>query len=204
MRADHDYPRPQLRRERWTSLNGPWRFAFDPAARFAEPKQVSSWPLTIEVPFAPESKRSGIADTRFHRVCWYAREFDVPDVDGIKRRGDRVLLHFGAVDYHARVWINDVPVVEHEGGHTPFSADITNALAAQGTQRVAVRAEDDPHDLEKPRGKQDWRLEPHSIWYPRTTGIWQTVWFEVVPKTYIQSIRWTPNLERWEIATNVC
>jgi beta-galactosidase/beta-glucuronidase len=203
MRADHDYPRPQLCRGRWTSLNGPWRFAFDPAAKLHHPREVESWPLTIEVPFAPESERSGIGDTAFHRACWYAREFEVPDVADLIRRGDRVLLHFGAVDYQARAWINDIPVVEHEGGYTPFSADITNVLDPAKPQRLVVRAEDDPHDLEKPRGKQDWRLQPHSIWYPRTTGIWQTVWLEVVPKTYIESIRWTPNLERWEIGMHV-
>jgi beta-galactosidase/beta-glucuronidase len=203
MRDDLDYPRPQLRRRQWTSLNGQWRFAFDPEAEHQLPADVSEWPLAIEVPFAPESARSGIEDTGFHRACWYAREFEVPDIAGIKRRGDRVLLHFGAVDYHARVWLNDVPVVEHEGGHTPFTADVTRHLDDSGTQRVVVRAEDDPQDLDKPRGKQDWRLEPHGIWYPRTTGIWQTVWYEVVPRTYIESFRFTPNLERWEIAMHV-
>lgn len=203
MAYERAYPRPQLRRSSWTSLDGAWRFAFDPEGRYRLPSELPEWPLTIEVPFAPESVRSGVGDTRFHRSCWYAREFDVPDVESLKRDGRRVLLHFGAVDYHARVWINDVPVVEHQGGHTPFSADITHVLADRGPQRVAVCAEDDPHDLEKPRGKQDWRLEPHAIWYPRTTGIWQTVWYEIVPSTYIGSIRWTPNLERWEIALHV-
>jgi beta-galactosidase/beta-glucuronidase len=202
MTEDFEYPRPQMRRQRWTSLNGPWRFAFDPDARHELPADVREWPLVIEVPFAPESARSGIADTGFHKACWYSREFDVPDLDAIRRRGDRVLLHFGAVDYQARVWLNDVVVAEHEGGHTPFSRDVTRHLQAS-PQRLVVRAEDDPLDLEKPRGKQDWRLEPHSIWYPRTTGIWQTVWFEVVGKTYIESFRFTPNLERWEIAMHV-
>lgn len=195
------YPRPQFRRQDWQSLNGPWRFAFDDQAQWTVPGDVTSWPFTIEVPFAPESKRSGIGDTGFHHNCWYDREFDLqpdpPDRAGGRRR---VLLHFGAVDYHARVWVNDVPVVEHEGGHTPFFADITHALKADGKQRVTVLAQDDPHDLEKPRGKQDWRLEPHSIWYPRTTGIWQTVWIEHVSDIYIGRLQWTPNLERWEIA----
>jgi beta-galactosidase/beta-glucuronidase len=199
----YDYPRPQMRRLEWTSLNGPWRFAFDDDARYELPADVPEWPLEIEVPFVPESERSGVANTRFHRACWYHREFEVPDVVGIRARGERVLLHFGAVDYHARVWLNDVPVVEHEGGHTPFTADITRHLDDTGLQRLTVRAEDDPHDLEKPRGKQDWRLDPHSIWYPRTTGIWQTVWFEVVPRAYVESFRFTPNLERWEIAMHV-
>ena len=86
----------------------------------------------------------------------------------------------------------------HEGGYTPFSVDITGRCG-DGAQTIVVRADDDPHDLAKPRGKQDWQLEPHSIWYPRTTGIWQTVWLEGVPATRIGTLRWTPNLERWEI-----
>jgi beta-galactosidase/beta-glucuronidase len=189
------YPRPQLRRANWLSLDGPWRFRFDSEMKYRTPRDVPDWPLTINVPFAPESKMSGIGDTGFHRACWYEREFELP----ANWSGSRVIVHFGAVDWQARVWVNDHKVVEHQGGHTPFSADITFALASGSEQRISVWAEDDPHDLEKPRGKQDWRLEPHSIWYPRTTGIWQTVWLECVSETYIQNIRWTPNLERWEI-----
>jgi beta-galactosidase/beta-glucuronidase len=196
------YPRPQFRRAQWLSLNGPWRFAFDDEERYSAPGQIKQWPLTIEVPFAPESRRSGIGDTGFHRSCWYERDFEF-HAEGNERRG-HVILHFGAVDYHARVWLNGIPVVEHEGGHTPFCADITHALNPNGQQRVTVRVEDDPHDLEKPRGKQDWRLEPHSIWYPRTTGIWQTVWLERVADAYVGSIQWTPNLERWEIGIHAC
>jgi beta-galactosidase/beta-glucuronidase len=195
-----NYPRPQFVRSEWQHLNGPWRFAFDNSSQYGTPRDVRNWPLTIEVPFAPESLRSGIADTAFHPCVWYEREIDcVPDSDVPQGKQRRVLLHFGAVDYHARVWVNDVPVVEHTGGHTPFCADITHALLKTGRQRITVRADDDPHDLQKPRGKQDWRLEPHSIWYPRTTGIWQTVWIERVPSTYIDRLQWTPNLERWEI-----
>ena len=205
MPAAQSYPRPQLRRTQWLSLDGPWRFAFDDQLRYGAPGQIEHWPLRIEVPFAPESKRSGIGDTGFHRACWYERDFDLRP-DGPEHVGprSRVILHFGAVDYHARVWVNGVPVAEHEGGHTPFCADITHALNPDGQQRVTVHVEDDPHDLEKPRGKQDWRLEPHSIWYPRTTGIWQTVWLEQVPAAYLRSIQWTPNLERWEIAIHAC
>jgi Glycosyl hydrolases family 2, sugar binding domain/Glycosyl hydrolases family 2, TIM barrel domain len=194
---DPSYPRPQLRRREWTSLNGTWRFAFDDTMRHRVPADVDQWPLEIQVPFAPECARSGLADTGFHRACWYQREFDVPPA--MMLEGRHVLLHFGAVDYHARVWVNDVPVAEHEGGHTPFVADVTFALSSTGRQRVTVWAEDDPHDLEKPRGKQDWRPEPHGIWYPRTTGIWQTVWYESVPRAYLGTLRWTPSVERWEI-----
>jgi beta-galactosidase/beta-glucuronidase len=178
-------------------LNGPWRFVFDDDLRYRTPGDVDNWPLTIEVPFAPEAKLSGICDTGFHRGCWYQRSFELTRAAG---DNGRVILHFGAVDYRARVWVNDSPVVEHEGGHTPFSADITQALRPGTEQSVTVQVEDDPHDLEKPRGKQDWKLEPHSIWYPRTTGIWQTVWLEQVADTYVGAIQWTPNVERWEVA----
>ena len=92
-----------------------------------------------------------------------------------------MILRFGAVDYSARVWVNGRLAMTHEGGHTPFWADITDLLDKKSAkQTVTVYVEDDPHDLTKPRGKQDWQLEPHSIWYPRTTGIWQTVWLERV------------------------
>ncbi len=187
------YPRPQLRRSNWICLNGQWRFAYDDGGRCVQPIDITDWTRTIEVPFAPESIKSGIGDTNFHANCWYDREFDVPHTEG------RVLLHFGAVDYRARVWVNGQFVIEHEGGHTPFSADITAVLNLTGPQRITVWAHDDPQDLAKPRGKQDWQVEPHSIWYPRTTGIWQTVWVELVPHTYIDRIRWTPQFERWEI-----
>jgi hypothetical protein len=196
------YPRPQLRRKRWLSLNGTWRFAYDDDLRWRVPGDVLDWPHQIEVPFAPESKKSGVHDTSFHRACWYEREFalDHAQLDAARVASERTLLHFGAVDYQAEVWVNGEFVTQHEGGHTPFSADITYTLRRGGTQRVTVRVLDDPFDLEKPRGKQDWRLEPHAIWYPRTTGIWQTVWVERVADVHLASLRWTPNLERWEIA----
>jgi beta-galactosidase/beta-glucuronidase len=184
------YPRPLLVRQDWLCLNGTWRFLYDDERRLKEPAEIRKWPLSIKVPFPPESKASGIGDRGFHAACWYERDFEIaPLKDG------RVILHFGAVDYLARVWVNGRFVVSHEGGHTPFSADITFALNTSGRQTVTVCAEDDPLDLTKPRGKQDWQLEPHAIWYPRTTGIWQTVWLERVADTYVQKIRWTPHVE---------
>src|ERR1700709_111910 len=102
---DPTYPRPQLRRKHWTSLNGRWRFAFDNDARGECPSGTAAWPLEIEVPFAPESARSGIGDRGFHRACWYERDFELAPL----LEHQRVLLHFGAVDYFARVWVNDVP-----------------------------------------------------------------------------------------------
>ncbi|HEX2200373.1 MAG TPA: glycoside hydrolase family 2 TIM barrel-domain containing protein [Burkholderiales bacterium] len=187
------YPRPQLERARWQSLDGAWRFLFDDARRFRRPWDIRDWPQQIRVPYPPESQASGIGDRGFHSICWYQRDFHVVP------EGGRILLHFGAVDYEARVWVNDIVVATHEGGHTPFSADITAALRDSGDQTVTVRVKDDPHELTKPRGKQDWQLEPHYIWYPRTTGIWQTVWLERVPRTYIDKLRWTPHVAGFAI-----
>lgn len=201
------YPRPQLVREQWTSLNGPWKFLFDDEGMYSQPDEIELWPLKIEVPFPPESKTSGVGDRGFHRACWYQREFQIQvdeDASDNNAAKNRVLLHFGAVDYFAKVWVNNLLVATHEGGHTPFTADITFALNASGDQVVTVMAEDDPHDLSKPRGKQDWQLEPHSIWYPRTTGIWQTVWLERVAQTYVQSLRWTPHMEEFSIRFEAC
>jgi hypothetical protein len=194
--GDHfDYPRPQLRRSEWTSLDGTWRFVFDDGRFRDRPPRGDEWDRSIEVPFVPECERSGIGDMGFHHGAWYEREFEVAPRDG----GERVHLHFGAVDYTARVWVNGHYMGSHQGGHTPFSFDITNVLRESGPQVVTVHAEDDPVDLAKPRGKQDWQQDPHSIWYPRSTGIWQTVWLERTPPTYLDRIRWTPYLERWEI-----
>ncbi len=191
------HPRPQLRREHWRSLNGTWRFSFDDLQQWLSPSQVK-FDLEIEVPFAPESQASGIGDTQYHPVVWYAQTFELRPSDA-PPAGGRLLLHFGAVDYHAKVWANGQLVAEHEGGHTPFYADVTHAVET-GHIEIVVRVEDDPTDLAKPRGKQDWLPQAHAIWYPRTTGIWQTVWLEPVPPTRIRSLRWTAYLESWEFA----
>ncbi|HYB94552.1 MAG TPA: glycoside hydrolase family 2 TIM barrel-domain containing protein [Vicinamibacterales bacterium] len=197
--TDAPCPRPQLQRQGWKSLNGQWEFALDVDGAIADPGRVV-WSSAIEVPFSPETPKSGIGDTGLYRACWYRRSIDIPPPVA----GDsRVLLHFGAVDYKATVWANGSMVGSHEGGYTPFTCDLTTVLNGGDRCEVIVRAEDDPLDLEKPRGKQDWMLEPHSIWYPRTTGIWQSVWIERVPSTWIDWIRWTPNMERWEIGCAV-
>lgn len=188
------HPRPQFSRKHWQSLNGPWNFCFDAGANYRQPSDILRWDHVIEVPFAPETERSGIDDRGFHSICWYQREFQMP-----LHPKERLILHFGAVDYVANVWVNEQFVGRHEGGHTPFHFDISHTLRNSGPQILTVQVEDNPQDLAKPRGKQDWQLQPHSIWYPRTTGIWQTVWLEPVPENYIGSIRWTPHLERWEI-----
>jgi beta-galactosidase/beta-glucuronidase len=188
------HPRPQQQRQLWFSLDGEWEFHIDHQASLLLPDDVR-WDQRIEVPFSPETKASGIEDAGFYSAVWYKRQFNKPEM----RRGDHLLLHFEAVDYRATVWVNGIRVCSHEGGYTPFYGDITRVLGTGTEQEIVVRAEDDPADLAKPRGKQDWKLDPHSIWYPRTTGIWQTVWVEVVPSTRIDTIQWSSSLERWDI-----
>jgi beta-galactosidase/beta-glucuronidase len=194
LNGEHGYPRPLLERPEWRSLNGYWEFAIDADEQWTSPGEPA-WNDRILVPFSPETPASGIGNAGFYRACWYRRTFEIPEL----RKTDRLLLHFGAVDHRATVWVNGNRAVRHEGGYTPFAADITGLLQPGGLQTVVLCAQDDPADLSKPRGKQDWQLHPHSIWYPRTTGIWQTVWLERVPATFLGYVRWTPNVERWEL-----
>jgi beta-galactosidase/beta-glucuronidase len=191
------YPRPQLRRAQWYSLNGSWEFALDPDGVWGSPAEVQ-WSDHIFVPFAPEAPLSGVGHTGFVRACWYRHRCELPPRDS----GERWSLNFGAVDWHATVWINGICAGEHTGGYTPFTLDITHLVSASACE-IVVRAEDDPLDLAKPRGKQDWQLEPHSIWYPRTSGIWQTVWMEKAPATRIARLCLIPSLARWEIGVEV-
>jgi beta-galactosidase/beta-glucuronidase len=155
----------------------------------------AEFPAEILVPFAPESKRSGIADGSFHPRVWYRRFFTVPAEWG----AGKVLLNFGAVDYRATVWVNGILVASHEGGHTPFYSDVTVALRGGSEDPrghvVAVRVEDPPTDRYIPRGKQYWGEKPASIFYARTTGIWQTVWLEPVSETWLESVRITAEID---------
>ena len=188
------FPRPQMRRTAWTSLNGEWEFAINASGDWQVPNDVR-WDKKISVPFSPETKASGVRETGFYSAIWYRRNFEIARPES----NHRLHLHFEAVDYKATVWVNGKIVGVHEGGYTPFHFDITDSLNMPGPQEIVVRAEDDPSDLAKPRGKQDWKLQPHSIWYPRTTGIWQTVWLETLPDTHIHSLVWSSSLERWDI-----
>lgn len=192
------HPLPQLRRSHWCTLDGSWDFAYDDA----ETGLDRDWPSrgvgerTITVPLPPESGLSGIGETGYHPVVWYSRAITADDLAraGQPTQGERVLLHLGAVNYRASVWIDGRLVGEHEGGHVPFALDITRALPSDGEDALlVVRAEDRPLDAGQPRGKQDWQSEPHDIWYSRTTGIWQSVWLEAVPRTAIAELAWTPS-----------
>lgn len=192
---DGVYPRPTMRRDQWVSLDGPWQFAYDDADVGVTQRWFTGTPKwftrRIQVPFPPESPASGIGDTGRHRVLWYRRSLPTDAHTGAE--GRRVLLHFGAVDYRAAVWLDGQLVATHVGGQTPFTADLTDALVDRDEHVVVVRAEDDPDAVDQPRGKQDWRDEPHGIWYARTSGIWQPVWVEHVPTQRIVDLAWTPD-----------
>jgi beta-galactosidase/beta-glucuronidase len=192
------------------NLNGEWSFAFDDSniglSRSWQNTQagtlrsgVSPFDRRIIVPFCYQSKLSGIGETTFHDVVWYARTFEYPPSGD-----DRLLLHFGAVDYRATVWVNGAQVTSHEGGHTPFFADITDTLAGEaGENVVVVRAEDPSRDVTIPRGKQYWKEESEGIFYTRTTGIWQTVWLEPVNRRRVEKLRLTPDVDDASIDLDV-
>jgi beta-galactosidase/beta-glucuronidase len=124
-----DYPRPQLRRAEWTRLDGYWEFAIDRTATLKHDEVV--WSARILVPFAPETTASEIENTGFYRAVWYRRGFDLPKI----KASERLVLHFAAVDYAAKVWLNGVQVCKHEGGYTPFSVDITDFLVGEGAAK---------------------------------------------------------------------
>lgn len=192
-----EYPRPQLVREHWLNLNGTWEFEFDDE-RIGDEEQwglgAKAFTRHIQVPFAYQSKLSGISETDFHDLVWYRRSITIPE----DWSGQNIVLHFGAVDYAATVWVNGRQVAFHEGGHTPFQADITSALK-QGDNTLVVRAEDFSRDVTLPRGKQYWKEDSASIFYTRTTGIWQTVWIEPVNKLHIRKLKFNPDIDRNEI-----
>jgi beta-galactosidase/beta-glucuronidase len=203
MQRDQIHPRPQLARPGWIDLCGTWGFAYDDDDIGIDNNWFENggvFDRSITVPFPPESQASGIDDRSPHPVVWYRRVFQVPP----EARQERLLLHFGAVDYRAQVWVNGQLVAQHEGGHTPFNADITTALRVDSEDQViVVRAEDQPADLTQPRGKQYWEERLRRIWYHRTTGIWQPVWLEPIAHTYITELRWTPDVDRGRLGLQV-
>ncbi|WP_016905589.1 glycoside hydrolase family 2 protein [Streptomyces xiaopingdaonensis] len=190
-----EYPRPQFQRDRWLNLNGRWEFEIDRSDTgrergLAEP-ELDQGKLAgeIVVPFAPEAALSGVGEQDFMRAVWYRRTITVPP----EWAGDRVLLHFGAVDHDATVWVNGMEIGRHRGGFSGFSLDITDAAPAGEPVPLVVRARDDP-EAPQARGKQSVPYTPRAAKYHRTTGIWQTVWLEPVPRTAIRRPRITPNV----------
>lgn len=178
-----EYPRPQLKRAEWWNLNGEWQYAIS-AEEEAQPEQYDG---TILVPFPVESILSGVErKVRHDQRLWYRRDFEAPKLTNRQR----LLLHFGAVDWHTTVWVNGQRIEEHFGGYDPFTFDITDAIQA-GKNQIVVSVWDPTDAGIQPRGKQIRR--PHGIWYTSVTGIWQTVWLERVPKSYVESLRLTPD-----------
>ncbi len=179
-----EYPRPQLRRPRWLNLNGPWDYAILPRQQ----ESAAAFDGRIIVPFPLESALSGVGRSLLpDQRLWYRRAFRLPE----DWAGGRVLLHFGAVDWETAAWLNGQPLGVHRGGYDPFTFELTPVLRdGENELRLAVW---DPGDtLGQPRGKQT--LRPHAIWYTPVSGIWQTVWLEPVPQTFIRRLKLTPDL----------
>ena len=195
-----EHPRPQLHRPAWLNLNGTWQFEIDRADTGRERGLLErELALSITVPFAPETEASGVGDRDFLEAVWYRRRVTVPaDWEGL-----RPILHFGAVDHDATVWANGVEVARHRGGFTPFRADLADAGVGPGDEvEIVVRARD-PKDAAQARGKQSTWFRPTHAVYPRTTGIWQTVWLEGVPADEIRSLRVLPSLASRSFAVDV-
>ena len=194
-----EHPNPQSERNNWANLNGEWDFEFD----FGNSKfesgilEKENWDNKILVPFCPESKLSGIEYTDFIPAVWYRKNINITaeDLEG------KVILHFGAVDYEAKIYVNGKKAGTHKGGYASFSIDITEFLTV-GENTVIVNAVDDLRDPLVPRGKQSEELKSHGCDYTRTTGIWQTVWLEFVPVSYIKSFRLYPDADNGTLGIN--
>lgn len=173
-------------------MNGLWDYSLTPK----EEALPNTYTGKILVPFAVESALSGVGKTvGKDSLLWYRTTFTIPK--GMK--GQNILLHFGAVDWQAEVYVNGKKIGMHEGGFDPFSFDITSAVK-KGNQQLEVRVWDPTDDGPQPRGKQV--KKPESIWYTPVTGIWQTVWLEGVPKTYITSTRHTPDIDEQNVTVS--
>ena len=187
-RAEH--PNPQWERETWKNLNGPWEFEFDFGCSAVERRlwEKKRFDREILVPFCPESRLSGIGYTDFISGVAYRRNFELSQ----EELSGRVLLHFGAVDYEASVYVNGTLVGSHKGGYTSFCFDITKHVAP-GPNTLFVAVKDDVRSGLQPKGKQAHLYASSGCDYTRTTGIWQTVWLEFVPERHIQSAKYYPD-----------
>ena len=187
-----EYPRPDFQRDDWLNLNGTWQFETENEDTGETRGLMSGHDLaqTITVPFCPESKLSGVGNTDFMTRVWYRRQFEVPAA----MQGRRLLLHFGAVDWHATVWVNGKLAGEHKGGYTPFVFDVT-ALVGPGVNELVVSARDDTRSGLQATGKQAHERDSSGCVYTRTTGIWQTVWLEAAGETYLREFTVTPDAD---------
>jgi beta-galactosidase/beta-glucuronidase len=184
-----EYPRPQMVRPQWTNLNGLWEYSILPSSS----NQMTQTDGQILVPFAVESALSGVGKrVGKDSLLWYKRTVAIKP-----RKNERTLLHFGAVDWHARVFVNGQEAGWHQGGYSPFTIDITRYLSKSGRQEITVRVWDPTDDGPQPRGKQI--KNPHGIWYTPVTGIWQTVWMEQVPESYIVHTQQSADIDKKQI-----
>ena len=187
-----EHPNPQFERKNWINLNGEWEFESDRAVSGIARKLYEKAHLDgkITVPFCPESKLSGVGDRDFHHCVWYRRDIEIP----ADWKGGRVLLHFGAVDHIAHIYVNSKEVCVHLGGYASFTVDITNALC-DGVNSLCVCAIDEDGNPKYGHGKQSPWFDSRGCHYTRVTGIWQTVWMEYVPTAYIKSFKLIPDIE---------
>ena len=180
-----EYPRPQMVRQDWMNLNGMWDYAITESSRFP-----TAFDGQIRVPFSPESELSGVnRSLKSGEYLWYRRGVSLPR----SFSGKRILLHFGAADQAATVWVNDRQVMQHTGGYLPFEADVTEAIR-DGQMVITVRVTDDTEKSGLSRGKQKRRRG--GIWYTPQSGIWKTVWLEAVPEAYVKSLHITPLFDK--------
>lgn len=187
-----EHPDPQWERTDWRNLNGEWEFDFDfgKSARDRKLYEGAALSKKINVPFCPESRLSGIGYTDFIPAVCYRKVFSLNE----EERKKTIFLHFGAVDYESFVYINGQLVTTHIGGYSSFKADITKYVT-EGENTIFVIAEDDLRSSRQPAGKQSDRFDSYGCLYTRTTGIWQTVWLEFLPKSYIKSAKYYPDTE---------
>ena len=177
----NEYPRPDFIREKWMPLNGTWNFQ----------DGTDKTPVKIQVPFPPQSRLSGFQKELTSDRITYQRNFFIP----AEWIGQRILLHFGAVDYKCSVFINDHCVGFHEGGQSSFTFDITDFLSG-GEETLTVAVTDYLHDETVPRGKQFWKSSGEFIWYTQSSGIWQSVWLEPVNEAHLEWIHFTPDIDQ--------
>lgn len=198
-----EYPRPQFVRKDWLNLNGEWGFEMDHSVSGKKRKLYKMKKLKgrIQVPFCPESRLSGVGFKDFLNCVWYCRQVELPRdwVQEIKEQDARIFIHFGAVDYEATVYVNGKQAGTHKGGYSSFSIDITSYIDCEEKNVITVCAEDDIRSGKQPGGKQSAEYDSFGCYYTRTTGIWQTVWLEKVPRNHIESIQIYPDVENTKV-----